>query len=162
MNRIQNIVVPPRNTLPHLRHAHALRTHTFYPVRARMNARAPPQQTRLSTVRHVLLLLRASLLPLDLSSTLSRTLLRLPSLILLSRSVVVLLVVLLKSAELYPESSGVLWIQNLGAWTDSKDMKLICWQCFVACCAALVTTELTAGLEGRCVLISLSDLSITF
>ncbi|KDQ10539.1 hypothetical protein BOTBODRAFT_57943 [Botryobasidium botryosum FD-172 SS1] len=141
MNRIQNIVVPPRNALPHLRQAHVLRT--FYPLRDR----AP--RTRMSGLREALYVLRTTCVPIDLSSTPVRMALRLPSLVLLSRAAILLFVVLLKTAELYPERVGVVWVQNMSAWVDSKEMRWICWQCFVACCAALVTSEFTAGLEGR-------------
>lgn len=122
MNRIQNIVVPPRHPLA-TRLARSLRT----------------QST--SRLRRIY----DSILPLDLSSTSSRLALRLPSLYFLCQALVLWAVILMQTAELFPSRA---WATELGKWAAKMEMERVCWSTFCAVCGALCTDALTRGLEG--------------
>lgn len=123
MNRIQNIVVPPRN-----------------PLVARLHA-ARHANSRLSFLRMLLGLF----FPVDLSSTFSRTAFRIPSIYLLSKALLMWTVLLLQAAKLWP-SWGLL--QSVGDWAAHKEMEDICWFTFTSTCLALAVGALTSGLEG--------------
>ena len=83
--------------------------------------------------------------PVDLSSTLSRTAFRIPSIYLLSKALLLWTVLLLQAAKLWP-SWGLL--EPIGDWAAHKDMEDICWFTFTSTCLALAVGALTSGLEG--------------
>ncbi|KAF8499950.1 hypothetical protein JB92DRAFT_3089932 [Gautieria morchelliformis] len=122
LNRIQHIVVPPRHSLLRRLSRHS-RSHQ-------------------STLR----LLLALLIPLNLSATRSRVLLRLPSLCLLWRALARFAVILLQAADLFPAASS---LAPVAAWGARPEMKHVCWSTFTAVCVALAIEALMRGLEGR-------------
>ncbi|KAH9981408.1 hypothetical protein BGW80DRAFT_1434569 [Lactifluus volemus] len=107
LNRIQNIVAPSRRPLPH--------------------------QSRWSFFRLIL----PSIFPLDLSSTYSRTVLRLPTMYFILKSLLLWTILLLQAPLLL-----------LDDWASRKEMDEICWFTFRAICGALCVGALTRGLEG--------------
>jgi len=119
LNRIQHLVVP----------------------QARMRMRRLPRQASLWT------LIVYSIFPLNFSSTLTRFVLRIPSLFLLSKSLLLLSAILLQSAGIFPSWEA---LQSLGDWADSKDMADVSWTIFGAVCAAISISAFTRGLDGRC------------
>ncbi|KZT69880.1 hypothetical protein DAEQUDRAFT_668824 [Daedalea quercina L-15889] len=123
LNRIQNIVVPPRN-----------------PLAARIHA-ARSANGRLSFLR----MLFGLFFPVDFSSTLSRTAFRIPSIYLLSKSLLLWALLLLQAARFWPSWS---WLDPVGQWAAQKEMEDICWFTFTSTCLALAVGALTNGLEG--------------
>jgi hypothetical protein len=125
LNRIQNIVVPSRRP-PH----HHMRSN-------------PNSQTRWALLRWVL----PSVFPVDLSSTYSRTILRLPTMYYILKALVLWSILLLQASDYFPPSS---WkpFQLLDEWASRKEMDEICWFTFRAVCAALCVGALTKGLDG--------------
>ena len=125
MNRIQNIVVPSRRP-PH----HHTRS-------------SPNSRTRWVLLR----LVRPSVFPIDLSSTYSRLILRLPTMYFIFRALVLWSVLLLQASDWFPPSS---WkpFRSLDEWAAHKEMDEICWFTFLAICGALCVGALTKGLEG--------------
>ncbi|KAI0256581.1 hypothetical protein BJV78DRAFT_1117139 [Lactifluus subvellereus] len=125
LNRIQNIVVPSRRPLPH----HMQPT--------------PNSRSRWSLFRLIL----PSIFPLDLSSTYSRTVLRLPTLYYILKSLLLWSVLFLQASDHFPPSS---WkpFRLLDDWASHKEMDEICWFTFRAICGALCVGALTRGLEG--------------
>lgn len=115
LNRIQNIVVPPR-----------------HPIARRRST------SRLQRIYN-------TILPLDLSSTYCRLVLRLPSLYFLSKALILWTVILFQTAELFPSWS---WMSGLGTWAAEMEMEAVCWFSFCSVCLALCTGALTRGLEG--------------
>ena len=122
LNRIQNIVVPSRP--PPQRHALDLRSRPVF-----LRAFLP------------------SVFPIDLSSTFSRVVLRLPTMYLILESLLLWSILLLQAADCFPPSS---WkpFRLLDDWAAHKEMDEICWFTFQAICAALCVGALTKGLEG--------------
>ncbi|KAH9079298.1 hypothetical protein EDB83DRAFT_2341847 [Lactarius deliciosus] len=125
LNRIQNIVVPSRRPiLHHTRSAHDLRT-------------------RWVLMRMIL----PSIFPIDLSSTYSRTVLRLPTMYYISKSLVLWSILALQASD-YLSSTSWKPLQLLDDWAARKEMDEICWSTFLAICGALCVGALTRGLEG--------------
>jgi hypothetical protein len=124
LNRIQNIVVPPR-----------------HPLVYRLSRSHRNQQT--SRLRW----LYYSILPLDFSSTLARLIFRIPTIYLLSKALALWTVILLQTADLFPSWQWS-WLVGLGKWAAEKEMEDVCWFSFGAVCAALCVGALTRGLEG--------------
>ncbi|KZP08714.1 hypothetical protein FIBSPDRAFT_760914 [Athelia psychrophila] len=122
LNRIQNIVVPPRHS-----------------IAARLSRSLRRQSP--SRLRRIY----DSILPLDLSSTYCRLALRLPSLYFLSKALVLWTVILIQTSELFPAWT---WTSGLGKWAADMEMEGVCWSSFCAVCFALCTSALTRGLEG--------------
>jgi hypothetical protein len=120
LNRIQNIVVPSRRPLPHRTRPNSRRRWPFF---------------------------IPSIFPLDLSSTYSRTILRLPSMYYVLKSLLLWSVLLLQASDHFPPFS---WkpFQLLDNWASRKEMDEICWFTFRAICGALCVGALTRGLEG--------------
>jgi hypothetical protein len=125
LNRIQNIVAPSRRPLPH-------RTRS-----------TPTSESRWSFFRLIL----PSIFPLDLSSTYSRTVLRLPTMYYILKSLLLWTILLLQASSTFPPFS---WkpLQFLDDWASRKEMDEICWFTFRAICGALCVGALTRGLEG--------------
>lgn len=121
LNRIQNVVVPPR---------HPLATHLS---RSHRDRRSHPRSVW------------RKLFPLDLSSTLARTVLRLPTLYFMLRSMLLWTTIVLQASALFPAWSA---LRPLAAWADRKEMDQICWCTFLSICGALCVGTLTRGLEG--------------
>ncbi|KAL6301644.1 hypothetical protein BKA93DRAFT_818919 [Sparassis latifolia] len=125
LNRIQNIVVPPRRRLG-------------LGIHGTRNSQGP-----LSLCSLIL----NTILPIDLSSTFCRSMFRIPSLYLLGKSLLLWSVLLLQSAELFPPWNWS-WLHSLDAWVAQKHMEEICWFTFTSTCVALTVGALTNGLEG--------------
>ncbi|KAI0273512.1 hypothetical protein BC834DRAFT_854155 [Gloeopeniophorella convolvens] len=125
LNRIQNIVVPGRR--PPLHHG---RSDTG-------------PRSRWAVLRLIL----PSIFPIDLSSTYSRTILRLPTLYYILRSLVLWSVLFLQASDRFPSS---LWkpLQMLDEWASRQEMDDICWSTFLSVCGVLCVGALTRGLEG--------------
>ncbi|KAI0062367.1 hypothetical protein BV25DRAFT_1804386 [Artomyces pyxidatus] len=119
LNRIQNIVVPSRHASPYHRN----------------------QRHRLSFFRY----LYPSIFPLDLSSTYSRTVFRIPTLYFLLRALALWSVLLLQASGYFPS-----WkmFQSIDHWAAQKEMEDVCWVTFLSVCGALCVGALTRGLEG--------------
>ena len=120
MNRIQHIVVPPRRSM------------VYRLTRSR---------------RSIFHAIFYSIFPVDLSSTLYRIALFLPSLYLLLKSTFLLFIIILQVFDVFP-SVNIGWLQGLGEWAAQKEMSDICWFIYKAVCLALVFEALTRGLEG--------------
>lgn len=124
LNRIQNIVVPSRRPpLHHTYSAHDLRSHW------------------------VLRMILPSIFPIDLSSTYSRMVLRLPSMYFIFKSLVLWSILALQASD-YLSSTTWKPLQWLDNWAARKEMDEICWSTFLAICGALCVGALTRGLEG--------------
>ncbi|KAI0053945.1 hypothetical protein FA95DRAFT_1480416 [Auriscalpium vulgare] len=123
LNRIQHIVVPSRHPSSYLHDHH--------------------HQGRFSFLRFIY----PTLFPIDLSSTLSRALFRIPSLYFIYKALALWLVILLQGTDYFPSTPWD-FLQNLGAWTAEKDMEEVCWFTLMAVCGALCIGALTRGLEG--------------
>ena len=90
---------------------------------------------------------RSRVFPINLSSTLSRTIIRLPSSYLLLKSLCTWTVILLQSFRLIPNThSG--WLHNVDARVGRLETGTVCWSTFVAVCIALCVNYITSGLEG--------------
>lgn len=124
LNRIQNIVVPSRRPpLHHTPSAHDLQG------------------------RWVLRMILPSIFPIDLSSTYSRMVLRLPSMYFIFKSLVLWTILALQASD-YLSSTAWKPLQLLDKWAARKEMDEICWSTFLAICGALCIGALTRGLEG--------------
>jgi len=123
LSRIQHIVTPPRANP--------------------RQARPPPERNKawnvISTIWYYII-------PVNMSSTLTRAVLRLPTLYLLYRSFILQLTVWLQATGTMPQ-----WpiLKPLNDWAAHLDMGKICWMSFSAVCAALFMNALTRGLDGR-------------
>ena len=93
-------------------------------------------------------LLTAYVLPVDFSSTRSRTIFRIPSIYLLLKALLVWIVVILQVAQLYPSNSSYSWVNSLGNAVKHRSMDDIFWFSFLSACTALFIGALTNGLEG--------------
>ncbi|KAI0351564.1 hypothetical protein OH77DRAFT_1410915 [Trametes cingulata] len=125
LNRIQNIVVPPR------------RPPGFRVHRDSFTLHGRPRSWRQMVL--------SRFFPVDFSSTFSKALFRLPSVYLLGKAVLLWAVLLLQQASLLTQVS---WLQPLGSWVAEKKMEDICWSTFLSACVALCIGTLTTGLEG--------------
>lgn len=125
-NRIQEIVSPPRPG----------------PRRHRNEDEGTPYGLR-SWARRTW----SMILPIDLSSTLSRTIIRLPSAYLLLRSLFIWTVIVLQAFRLFP-NTHLDWLHNVGTRVSCLETGEVCWSTFMAVCAALCVNYLTSGLEG--------------
>ena len=124
LNRVQNIVVPPR--------------HSYH-------RRIRSMERRFG--RRIWTRLLRALVPVNLSSTRSRLVLRIPSIYFLLKSLTLWSVILLQTAQLYPTSGNRL-VRTLGDWAQQKPMDEICWSTFVSVCVALFIAALTSGMEA--------------
>jgi hypothetical protein len=88
-----------------------------------------------------------SIFPIDLSSTYSRTVLRLPSMYYIFKSLVLWSILALQASD-YISSTSWKPLQFLDHWVARKEMDEICWSTFIAICGALCVGALTRGLEG--------------
>ncbi len=124
MNRIQNIVVPSRR--PPQRHTRS----------------SPRMRNRWALLHPVL----PSVFPIDLSSTYSRVILRLPTMYYILKALLIWTILLLQASDYFPPS----WkpCRQLDDWVAHKEMDEICWFTFRAICGALCVGALTKGLEG--------------
>lgn len=85
--------------------------------------------------------------PIDLSSTLSRTIIRLPSAYFLLKSLFIWTVIILQAFRLFPNTHAGR-LHNVGMWVSRLETGEVCWSTFVAACAALCVNYITSGLEG--------------
>ncbi|KAH8099653.1 hypothetical protein BXZ70DRAFT_942746 [Cristinia sonorae] len=126
INRVQNIVVPPRHPVLYHNRRH---TRGLSSSRGRLG-------------------FYMNLLPIDPSSTFSRFAFRVPSIYLLGKTLLIWTIALLQAAELYPSKDWSL-AQRLGSWVAGKTMEEICWFTFTSVCVTLFVGALTNGLEGN-------------
>jgi hypothetical protein len=84
--------------------------------------------------------------PLDMGSTTTRVIIRLPTVILCLRSFALWATITAQSASFFPS-----WriLQPLGDWAAAKTMDEICWTVFISVAAALAIASFTRGLEGH-------------
>ena len=88
-----------------------------------------------------------SIFPIDLSSTYSRTVFRLPSIYFIFKSLALWSILALQASD-YLSSASWKPLQLLDDWAARKEMDEICWSTFLAICGALCVGALTRGLEG--------------
>ncbi|KAG1827518.1 uncharacterized protein BJ212DRAFT_1312836 [Suillus subaureus] len=88
-----------------------------------------------------------SVFPLDLSSSISRLVLRLPSLYFIFKMVVIWLIVLAQAADKFPTWNSS-WLQSVGTYVAQRETADLCWSTFCAVCGVLCMEGLTHGLEG--------------
>ncbi|KAH9950322.1 hypothetical protein B0H21DRAFT_724327 [Amylocystis lapponica] len=125
LNRIHNTVVPRRNPLAF--HLHAARRY-----------RNP------WTLRHLIL---SALFPIDLTSTVARSIFRVPSIYFLSKCLLLWSVLLMQTTGIFPSWKWS-WLQTLGSWVSQKPTEDVCWFTFTSACTALAIGALTNGLDG--------------
>ncbi|KAH7343797.1 hypothetical protein B0J17DRAFT_643970 [Rhizoctonia solani] len=121
LNRISNVVVPPRQTPPR---------RPYHPRRRRW---------------------LPSLVPINISATHTRFISRVPSISLLATSLFLLTIALLQSADIWQPldlKPGRIWYLELCRWAGEKEMAYVCWVTYIAVCVAMVMNTLTRGLEG--------------
>lgn len=126
LNRVQNIVVPPRNPLT-LHHQRLAR-----------------RQPRTAVLSYIL----GNIFPVDLSTSFSRLVFRVPSIYLLSRTLLLWTIVLLQTLHRFPTWQWS-WLQTVDSWSNQKTMDDICWFTFISVCAALFISALTSGMDGQ-------------
>lgn len=85
-------------------------------------------------------------LPLDFSSTTPRLIIRIPSLFLMCRALLLWTVILFQTFDIYPTRG--LGVRRVGDWVARKETADVCWMTFSAMCVALSVGALTRGLEG--------------
>ncbi|TFK36378.1 hypothetical protein BDQ12DRAFT_654462 [Crucibulum laeve] len=95
----------------------------------------------------------ASILPIDLSNATVRLAIHLPSLYFISKALLLWVLVILQTSDLYPGTEttsrwGLTWIGTLGAWSRQKEMSEICWSTFCAICGAFLVEGLVKALSG--------------
>ncbi len=88
-----------------------------------------------------------AMFPVDLSSTYSRTALRLPTIYYIFKSLVLWSILALQASD-YISSTSWKPLRLLDNWAARKEMDEICWSTFLAICGALCVGALTRGLEG--------------
>ncbi|CUA70186.1 hypothetical protein RSOLAG22IIIB_00536 [Rhizoctonia solani] len=121
LNRISNVVVPPRQAIP--RRQYYSRRQRWFP----------------------------SLLPINISATHTRFISRVPSIGLLATSLFLLSVALLQAADIWEPldmEPDRIWYLELCRWAGEKEMAYVCWTTYIAVCVAMVMNTLTRGLEG--------------
>lgn len=84
---------------------------------------------------------------MDLSSTAARTVLRIPSLYFVMRSLGMWILVLLHANDRFPSVQWQ-WARELEYTTAHLEMEQLCWATFLSVCGALFIGALTRGLEG--------------
>lgn len=85
--------------------------------------------------------------PLDLSSSMGRLVLRLPSLYFILKMLVIWLIVLAQASDKFPTSSSS-WLQSVGTYVAQRETADLCWSTFCSVCGVLCMEGLTHGLEG--------------
>lgn len=88
-----------------------------------------------------------SVFPLDLSSSISRLVLRSPSLYFIFKMVVIWLIVLAQAADKFPTWNSS-WLQSVGTYVAQRETADLCWSTFCAVCGVLCMEGVTHGLEG--------------
>ncbi|RPD56416.1 hypothetical protein L227DRAFT_508480 [Lentinus tigrinus ALCF2SS1-6] len=128
LNRIQNIVVPPRRP-------HAIR---LSQLQRDLERRRPV------TIKRALL---ALVFPLDFSSAYTRFLFRIPSLYFLTKAIAMWVTLLVQSQN--PSIfTRITILQPIGEWVAQRSMEDVCWYTFMSTCLTLCIGTLTTGLEG--------------
>lgn len=148
MHRIHNIVVvPPRPLHQQLRTPQRLQRQQPI-IHSTLSRRV------ITFIRSIPSLIVHSVFPLDLSSTLSRFLFRIPSIYLLGKTIILWGILLLQGANVYPASAKIFgwdgwdWVGRLGEWAMRKPMDEVAWFTFASVCVTVFVAALTAGIEG--------------
>ncbi|KAF8163684.1 hypothetical protein B0H34DRAFT_650577 [Crassisporium funariophilum] len=98
-----------------------------------------------------------SILPLNFSRTTTRLALHLPSIYFLSKMLLLWLLLVLQTSEIYPSFTETqkagMWgllgrIEDLGKWSSQKGMDEICWGTFCAVCLAFLVEGFVKALDG--------------
>ncbi|KAK1232925.1 hypothetical protein PQX77_003938 [Marasmius sp. AFHP31] len=121
MHRIENVVVPTRVPIP------------FHPRR-----RSGP-----TLLRRVC----DAVLPFDMDRTTTRLALHLPTLYLMFKSLLLWTLLLLQATDLYPSIDNH-YVTYMRVWSESQEMRDICWQTFCAICGAFCVEAFVKGLDG--------------
>lgn len=85
--------------------------------------------------------------PIDLSQTVYRLVLRLPSLYLLYKADALFSIIIMQAYGVFP-SERIPALQTYAQWASQSEMADVCWIVYKAICLALVIGALTRGLEG--------------
>lgn len=85
--------------------------------------------------------------PIDLSSTLSRTIIRLPSSYLLLEVLFTWTIIILQAFSLFPNKHTG-WLHSFNSRIDRLETGDLCWSTFIAIGTALCVNYITSGLEG--------------
>ncbi|KAF9266971.1 hypothetical protein L218DRAFT_896271 [Marasmius fiardii PR-910] len=125
MHRIENVVVPTR--VPH------------FPIAFHTRGRSPS--------RIMLRRLYDAFMPLDMTNTVTRAALHLPTLYFMGKSLFLWTLILLQASNLYPSISNDYMI-SLRIWSESQEMRDVCWQTFCAICGAFCVEAFVKGLDG--------------
>ncbi|KAG2150733.1 uncharacterized protein EDB93DRAFT_1141905 [Suillus bovinus] len=121
LHRIRNIVVPRDHFITRFTRTARLR--------ASANSFIPP------------------VFPLDLSSSITRLVLRSPSLYFILKMVAIWLIVLAQTADKFP-TWDLSSLQLVGTYVAKRETADLCWSTFCAVCGVLCMEGLTHGLEG--------------
>lgn len=87
------------------------------------------------------------LLPLDLSSSLVRLTVRLPTLYFLGKSLLLWVFMLAQATKQFPSWTSPSLL-SFADWVARQEMATLCWSTFCSVCGALCMEALTRGLEG--------------
>jgi len=96
-----------------------------------------------SLARHVW----SRLFPVNLSSTLSRAIIRLPTSYLLLKSLLIWAVILLQAFRLFP-ATHIGWLHTIDTRVGGLETGEVCWSTFIAISTTLCVNSITSGLEG--------------
>lgn len=137
LDRIQHVVAPPRNQNP---------THLQVQDEPAQRAR---NGSRKAWLRRLWRKTVSLALPIDASASRTRFLLRLPSLVLIYRSLALNLLLLLQVMNLLPSSelARYPWLQQVEHWAVGAKMADVCWGAFIAACITLTTSECISWLS---------------
>lgn len=90
----------------------------------------------------------SALFPLDLESTSTRLSVHLPSLYLVFRMLAIWFVLVLQTSNMWPENTGIGWVEQLGGFVRKAEMEEVCWKTFVAVSACFAVEGFMNALEG--------------
>jgi hypothetical protein len=107
------------------------------------NVVVPLRQSRYDTSR---LPWYRRIFPLDMSSTKTRTILRLPTMVLCLRALLLWTVVTSQVAGFFP---GWKILEPLGDWAARMPMEDVSWTVFISVVAAIAVASFARGLEGH-------------
>ncbi|KAL0572800.1 hypothetical protein V5O48_009165 [Marasmius crinis-equi] len=82
-----------------------------------------------------------------MEKTATRFALHLPTMYLMSKSVLLWALLLLQATDLYPSTDNF-YIEYLRNWSESQEMRAICWQTFCSICGAFCVEAFVKGLDG--------------
>jgi hypothetical protein len=128
MHRIPNIVVPPR--LP-----------------ANADSDEGEESGRRSAMQRYFRRIYDRILPLNMSRTLTRFILHLPTLYFLCRTLLLWALITLQTADLFPKTDNST-IRAFGKWSEELTMEQVNWMTFCAICAGFCVEGFVRSLDG--------------